>query len=195
MKIIALNCSPRKEKSTHLTLQKMKEKVAEVHPEVEVEVLDLAGKEINGCRDCDYCRTRCDCAIRDDFTTWIPFLKEKAVAGLIIATPVYLGSMTSQAKAFLDRSVLFRRNGFLWKNKIGGVIAIGGSRNGGQEITIQAVQAAFFIHDMIVVSDGTHYGGTLWSRIDGGIENDQIGLETAAELGLRVVEIAKKMTG
>jgi len=83
-----------------------------------------------------------------------------------VATPVYFGSMTSQCKAFLDRCVMFRRNGFLLRNKVGGVIAVGGVRNGGQELAIQAVQAAMLVQDMVLVSEGrptSHYGATLWS--------------------------------
>ena len=83
-----------------------------------------------------------------------------------MATPVYMGSMTSQGKAFLDRCVSLRRNGFLLRNKVGGVIAVGGVRNGGQSLTIQAVQAALLVQDMVIVSDGrptAHFGGTVWS--------------------------------
>jgi multimeric flavodoxin WrbA len=91
---------------------------------------------------------------------------------------------------------MFRRNGFLLRNKVGGVIAVGGFRNGGQELAIQAVQAAMLVQDMVVVSDGrptSHYGATLWSGHPDGIEKDTVGLETARNLGKRVVEVATRM--
>ena len=123
-----------------------------------------------------------ECSQEDDFAKMIPILSDKGLAGLMVATPVYLGSMTSQYKAFLGRCVMFRRNGFLLRNKVGGVIAVGGFRNGGQELTIQAVQAAMLVQDMVVVSEGrptSHYGATLWSGHPDGIEKDMLGLETA----------------
>lgn len=107
-----------------------------------------------------------------------------------MATPVYMGSMTSQAKAFLDRSVLYRRNGFLFKNKLGAVLTVGGSRNGGQELTIQAVHAAMMIHDMIIVGDGDHFGGTAWANHPDGYQEDVAGITTAKNVGKRITEVA-----
>lgn len=101
--------------------------------------------------------------------------------------------MTSQAKALLDRTVLFRRNGFLFKNKLGGVITVGGSRNGGQELTIQAVHAAMMIHDMIIVGNGQHFGGAAWSNHPAGYEGDETGIETAKLTGKRIAEVACMM--
>ncbi|MCI5224127.1 MAG: flavodoxin family protein, partial [Candidatus Electrothrix sp. AR4] len=115
------------------------------------------------------------------------------VVGIILATPVYMGCMSSQAKAFIDRTVLFRRNGFMFKNKLGGVIAVGGSRNGGQELTIQAVHAAMMIHDMIIIGDGDHFGGTVWGNHPDGYQADTIGVATARNLGRRMSEVACMM--
>ena len=78
------------------------------------------------------------CSQQDDFQPLIPKLADPKIAGIIMASPVYMGSMSSQAKAFIDRTVLFRRNGFMFKNKLGGALTVGGSRNGGQELTLQA---------------------------------------------------------
>ena len=104
-----------------------------------------------------------------------------------------MGTMTSQTKAFIDRTVLHRRNGFLFRGKLGGVIAVGGSRNGGQELTCQAVHAAMMIHDMIIVGDGGHFGGAAWGNHPGGYTEDTTGIDTAKGLGERMVDIALKM--
>ena len=116
-----------------------------------------------------------------------------AVAGIILATPVYMGSMSSQAKAFLDRTVLFRRNGFMFKNRLGGVIAVGGSRNGGQELTIQGVHAAMMIHGMILVGDGEHFGSAAWSNHPDGYQEDTTGIASATDLGRHMAAIARMM--
>ena len=128
--------------------------------------------------DCKLCKKEFNCGIKDDFINIIPKLKNQEIKGIIIATPVYLGSMTALCKAFIERTMMLRRNGFLFKDKIEGVITVGEVRNRGQEMTIQSVQAARLCHDMIVIEDGNttaHYGGSCWRGIEGGIKNDSIG--------------------
>ncbi len=194
MKILGVSASPRRQKSTHFLLEQALEEAqktaATLNRKIETIFLDLAGKNINGCIACDKCKKGVLCSQQDDFQEIIPILSDPELKGIILATPVYMGTMTSQAKAFLDRSVLFRRNGFIFKNLPGGVIAVGGSRNGGQELTIQAVHAAMMIHDMIIVGDGLHFGGTAWSNYPGGIEDDETGIETARLTGRRLAEVA-----
>lgn len=194
MKIIGISASPRKSKSTHFLLEQClheaSQTAADMGRELEVELVDLASLKINGCIACGKCTKGILCSQQDDFQQLIPKFNDPEIAGLILATPVYMGSMTSQAKAFLDRSVLYRRNGFLFKNKLGGVITVGGSRNGGQELTIQAVHAAMMIHDMIVVGNGSHFGGAGWSNHPDGYQGDTTGIDTARQLGRRMTEVA-----
>jgi multimeric flavodoxin WrbA len=196
MKIVGVSCSPRKGKSTKYALEVCLQAVKETVPEAETMLIELAEMKINGCVACGKCTKVLECSQEDDFVKMIPILSDPELAGLVVATPVYFGSMTSQCKAFLDRCVMFRRNGFLLRDKVGGVIAVGGFRNGGQELTIQSVQAAMLVQDMVVVSEGrptSHYGATLWSGHPDGIEKDMFGLETARSLGKRVAEVAAKM--
>lgn len=75
------------------------------------------------------------------------------------------------------------------------MLAVGGVRNGGQELAIQGVQAAMMCQDMICVSDGqptAHFGATLFSGGPGGIEADDFGLQTARNLGRRVGELTNR---
>ncbi len=199
MKIIGVSCSPRKGKTTAEALGVCLEAAQSAAPGVETELLELAGLEVRGCLACGRCGKALECSQEDDFTReTLPALRRPEIVGIIVGTPVYLGSMTSQCKAFLDRSVMFRRNGFLWRGKVGAVLAVGGVRNGGQELTIQAVQAAMLCHDMVVVGDGrpmAHFGAALWSGGPGGIVGDEIGLETARNLGRRVAEVAQRLAG
>ncbi len=196
MKIVGISCSPRKGKSTKFALDVCLQAVKEMVPDIETMLIELPEMKMNGCLACGKCMKVLECSQEDDFPKMIPILSDPELAGLVVATPVYFGSMTSQCKAFLDRCVMFRRNGFLLRNKVGGVIAVGGVRNGGQELAIQAVQAAMLVQDMVVVSEGrptSHYGATLWSGHPDGIEKDTFGLETARNLGKRVAEVAVKM--
>lgn len=196
MKVVGISCSPRKGKSTFYALETCLQAAKEAASGVETILVELSEMKINGCIACGKCMKVLECSQEDDFVKMIPILSDSELAALVIATPVYFGSMTSQCKAFLDRCVMFRRNGFLLRNKVGGVIAVGGVRNGGQELAIQAVQAAMLVQDMVVVSEGrptSHYGATLWSGHPDGIEKDAFGLETARNLGKRVAEVAGRM--
>jgi len=196
MKIVGISCSPRKGKSTKFALEICLQAVKETSPDIGTLLIELSEMKMNGCLACGKCMKVLECSQEDDFIKMIPILSDSELAGLVVATPVYFGSMTSQCKAFLDRCVMFRRNGFLLRNKVGGVIAVGGVRNGGQELAIQSVQAAMLVQDMVVVSEGrptSHYGATLWSGHPDGIEKDAFGLETARNLGKRVAEVAARM--
>jgi len=194
MKVIGISASARKNKSTLFLMQQcldeLKLTAKASGQDIEVELIDLATLKFNGCLACDTCKKDVLCSQQDDYQQLIPKLADPEVGGIIVGTPVYMGCMSSQAKAFIDRTVLFRRNGFMFKNKLGGVIAVGGSRNGGQELTIQAVQAAMMIHDMIIVGDGDHFGGAAWANHPDGYQGDKTGIATAKNLGRRMGEVA-----
>ncbi len=197
MKIIGVSCSPRRGRTTAEALSACLDAARAAVPAAETELLELAGLEIRGCLACGRCSNAPECSQEDDFTReLLPALRREEVAGIIIGTPVYMGSMTSQGKAFLDRTVALRRNGFLWRGKVGAALAVGGVRNGGQELTVQGVQAAMLCHDMVLVGDGrptAHFGATMWSGAPGGIAGDEPGLATARNLGRRVAEIASQL--
>ena len=193
MKILGISCSPRKEQTTYTALDVCLTSARSIDNSIDTQLIELAELDIRPCVACGRCKKTLECSIKDDFPSLIPLLADKEVIGMIIGTPVYFGSMTAQCKAFLDRCAMFRRNGWIFRDRIAGVLAVGGVRNGGQELTIQAVQAACLCHDMICVSDGrdtAHFGAALWSGCPDGLKNDTIGLETARNLGRRVAELA-----
>jgi len=198
MKIVGICCSARKQKTTRYALDAALKAITEAYPQVSTLAIDLAEKEVNLCKARGTCMKKLTCSQKDDFNDLVPLLSDPDLGGLIVATPVYMGAMSGQCKAFLDRCVMFRRNGFLLRDKVGGAIAVGGFRNGGQEAVIQSVHAVMLVQDMIVVGDGkpgAHFGGTMWSGHPEGIDNDQPGLETVQSLGRRVAEVALKIAG
>ena len=198
MKIVGVSCSPRKGKTTRTSLEHCMGAISANYPGIQTEIIDLAGLDIRGCIACGHCMKQLECSQKDDFNDLIPILKDPGLGGLILATPVYLGTMSSQCKVFLDRTVMFRRNGFLFRDIVGGAMAVGGFRNGGQEASILQIHSAMLVHDMILVGDGmpgSHFGGTLWSGHPEGIEKDEPGLNTASSLGKRVAQVALKIHG
>jgi multimeric flavodoxin WrbA len=196
MRILGICCSPRKGQTTYQAMKVCLEAAREQDPGLATDLIELAGMDIRPCRACGECKDQLTCPIDDDFASLVPVLSAPDVAGMIVGTPVYFGTMTAQCKAFIDRCVMFRRNGWLFRNRIGGVLAVGGVRNGGQELAIQAVQAALLCHDMICVSDGqptAHFGATVFSGVEGGVECDEFGLQTARGLGRRVAQLVGRL--
>ena len=79
----------------------------------------------------------------DDFPALADKLGAPNVVGIVVGSPVYFGNMSALCKAFLDRCGVFRKGGFKLSNKVAGVVAVGGARNGGQPFPGKLVQALY----------------------------------------------------
>ncbi|MBI5061482.1 MAG: flavodoxin family protein, partial [Candidatus Aenigmarchaeota archaeon] len=156
----------------------------------ETELVFLGDKKIEFCSGCGKCPP---CPKDDDVQGVLE--KMKSADGIIVGSPTYYGSMSGQLKTFFDRTHPLRRGGFLLKGKVGGVIAVGGSRNGGQEKVIEGIHSWMFIHDMVVVTDTetAHFGGIVQGRNLGDAEKDEWGMKTVRNLGRRVAEVAMQL--
>lgn len=190
IKIVGVCCSPRKGKTTAAAMQICLDAAKAVSPEVEVELIELAGLKIPGGVAAG---VPLEPGEKDDFPALAEKLGSPAVAGIVVGTPVYFGNMSSLCKALIDRCMTFRKNNFGLSNKVGGVLAVGAARNGGQELTTQSVLAALLCQEMIVVGDGkptAHIGGTLINDGKDSISGDEFGTATARNLGRRVAEVA-----
>ncbi len=193
LKIVGISCSPRQGQTTATSLKVCLEAARKVSPRIETELIELAGLKINGSLAAGI---PLEPGEKDDFPSLIPRLTDPSVRGIIIGTPVYFGNMSALCKAFLDRCIAFYQNDLALSNKVGGVLAVGGTRNGGQEATVQSVQVSLFCQEMIVVGNGrphSRFGATLWSGIEGGVTKDEFGMTTARNLGRRVAETVLRM--
>jgi multimeric flavodoxin WrbA len=193
IRITGIACSPRKGKTTAASLQLCLAAAKEIDPRIETELIELAGMRIHGSLAAGL---PLEPGQKDDFSQLVPRLSDPKVAGIIIGTPVYFGSMTALCKAFLDRCIAFRKDNFALSNKVAGVLAVGAARNGGQELAIQSVQAALLCQQMIVVGTArpsARIGATLWNEAGKGIAKDEFGIGTAKDLGRRVAEVALMM--
>jgi multimeric flavodoxin WrbA len=193
IKIVGIGCSPRDESTTAASVQVALDAAKEVDPDhIQVELIKLAGKKINGNVAAG---VPLESGERDDFPSLVPKLSDPAVAGIIIGSPVYFGNMSSLCKAFLERLMVFRKDGFSLSNKVAGVLAVGGARNGGQELTIQSIQTALFCQEMIVVGESrptAHFGPGVWNNKSfDGVTNDEVGMGAVKNLGRRVARVAQ----
>jgi multimeric flavodoxin WrbA len=193
MKILGIAGSPRADGNTSLLVRSALKSCSERG--AQTEFISLAGKEIQFCDNCDACAGgKNPCPKTDDVQEILDALER--ADGIIVGTPTYFGSVSGQLKTFFDRTLPLRRNNLRLSGKVGGAIAVGGSRSGGQEQAISDIHNWMMIHEMVVVSDKktAHFGGISVARNPGDALNDVIGIETASNLGERVFEVLKKMT-
>lgn len=186
MKILGISGSPVKngnnEKAIDYALARAKEKG------FKTEKITLAKQEIKSCIACDTCKEqKGKCSIKDAMENIRPKLTE--ADAIIVSSPVYFGSLSSQLKAMFDRTLVLRRDNFRLKDKVGAAISIGRSRNGGQEFTIQVIHSWMHIHGMIVVGDNNHFGGIIVAPF----EQDDIGKKTVDDTVDKVCNLLNKL--
>jgi multimeric flavodoxin WrbA len=190
VKIVGVSCSPRKGKTTATSVKVALDAAKEVDPRVEVELIDLGGKDIagwsGGAKPGEAKETV------DDFQSILPSLKAPDLGGIIIGSPSYFRSMSSLCKAFLERLAVLRKPKLLLADKAVGVLAVGAYRNGGQELVIDQIQTAMLCHEVMIVGGKprAHQGATLWNAYADDIMKDEFGIATARQLGTRVAEAA-----
>jgi multimeric flavodoxin WrbA len=195
IKILGIGCSPRTESSTADAVQACLEAAQKVAPEkIEIELIKLAGLNINGAVAAGVALPEGE---QDDFLKLVPQLSDPAVAGMIIGSPVYFSNMSSLCKAFLERLMVFRQDNFKLSNVVTGVLAVGGARSGGQELTITSIHNSLFNQEMIVVGESrptAHFGPGIWNNRDfEKITDDEVGMAATRNLGKRVAEVALTM--
>ena len=103
MKTIILNGSPRKNWNTAMMLKEAQRGAASVG--AETEYIDLYDLSFTGCRSCMACKRkggeRCKCFWKDDLSPVIDRIF--AADALIVGSPIYLGDITSQVHALIER--------------------------------------------------------------------------------------------
>ncbi len=161
--IVGISGSPRKQSTEYVleqALNSLKEKG------FETQLWSARGKWIEFCTHCDFCLENKVCTYQDDLEELYELLAK--ANGIIIATPVYNGGVSSQTKTIMDRtrSLLAADKNF-FKGKIGMGITTAGDRAGGQELALWQIHTFFVINGMIPVSGGpfgANLGANFWSK-------------------------------
>lgn len=154
-------------------------------------------KNISYCIHCDFCVRKKEgtCIHKDDAVSQELFHKLVWADAWIIGSPVYQGNVSAQTKAILDRCrALVAKDIHVFKNKVGGAIASGGDRIGGQEPTIKTIIDFYIINFMLPVSGGSfgaNLGGTIWSKDKKaeGTKEDEIGLKSIHKMVKRLAKL------
>lgn len=185
--------SPRNASTEYAVLEAAKG--AEMIEGTTVDILRLKGMQIAPCVGCNACvnKGQVGCAVyHDDMAQWNErfFLYD----GYLIASPVYEMGITPQLSAFFSR---FRGEYLNLKNdplirmfQPGAAMAVGGTRNGGQELAIQSIHGFYHTMGMPIVNGGLgiYSGVSSWSRDRkaAGVADDEQAMSSARLLGRKL---------
>jgi multimeric flavodoxin WrbA len=101
-----INGSPRK-KNTYSLLTQIQQILKDCG--AQTEILHLSDYEINHCKGCDdNCINKRECAQADGMRMLMRKISDSDA--LVLASPVYLGGVTSKIKAFIDRTNIWFHN-------------------------------------------------------------------------------------
>lgn len=192
MFIVGISGSPRKQ-ATEYVLNKALSDLEEQG--FETEMFTVRGKEIAPCKHCDYCLKKKECIKKDDMVEVYDLLRK--ADGIIMASPMYNGSISAQIKAIMDRCrALGAEDVNMHKGKVGMSIAVGGDRAGGQELAIQQINTFFILSGIIPVSGGpfgANLGAAFWSQDTlEGVKEDEYGWKTLNKTLKRFMEFLNK---
>jgi len=190
--IVILNGSPIEDGNSGFVCRSAEKAINECGQEAEIIYVTEILKEMD-MPFCTACTTPCAmlCELK------YPKLKEaldklRKCSGVVAVSPVYFGTVTGEVKAFWDLTRHLRIEKTLY-NKVGGAVAIGASRFGGQETTIRSIHDIMLIHGMTIVGGSCdeaigHYGAAFQKPA----ENDEEGLKSLIRLCKRVCKLSAK---
>lgn len=108
MKIYAINGGPRKGWNSETMLQHFLKGAKSASPDVEVEMVHLYDLNYKGCISCYACQRNNDatygqCQVKDDI---YQLLRDMPISdGVAFGCPIYLGDLTAELRAFIERLV------------------------------------------------------------------------------------------
>ena len=99
MKILSINGSRRKNGNTEYLIQSLLAPSQKAG--AQIESIFLGDYNIGACTGCEGCRSSWECVIKDDFAQVVEKVDE--ADGIVLASPTYWYSVTSDMKRFIDR--------------------------------------------------------------------------------------------
>jgi multimeric flavodoxin WrbA len=129
--IVAIGGSPRPHSNTNYLIDQA---LAELESRgIRTEKLILSQYNISPCYGHDDCGSLTQCRTKDE---GIAILEKFAMAdGVILASPVYMFTITAFMKIFMDRTYFFYTHDRPLKARVAGLIAIGGGAGADETIT------------------------------------------------------------
>lgn len=178
MKVILVNGSSHTKGTTMRAIDEMVPVFEQAG--IETEIVQLGGRPIADCLQCNQCHKTGECVIKDDGVN--DFVKKAREAdGFVFAAPTYFAHASGRLLTFLDR--VFYSNG---KNEVyeafqfkpGAAVAV--ARRGGTTAALEDIEKYFGIAQMPVA------GSTYWNMVHGfdaeDAGKDDEGLQTMRNL-------------
>ena len=202
MKVLGICGSPRRQGNTarliSYTLEKIKERG------LETEMIILPDKDIAGCRACYSCVTEKKCVIKDDFHE--VFEKMVEADGILLGSPVYHASITSELKALLDRAGFSGRwfgsemksesESYQWKGtafsgKVAAPVTV--ARRTGQTFAFAQLLLWMTVNDLMVI--GSNYWNIGVAGKGGAVDadDDEEGLNILDHLAENMTNVLNKL--
>jgi multimeric flavodoxin WrbA len=179
--VLGIVCSPRKGGNTEILV--CEALVGAKESGAEVELLRISDMNIAACDGCETCHESGECSIKDDMQK--VYKKLLAADGIILGSPVYFWSVSSQAKKLMDRTYALRYPYHKLKNKVGGAIAAAGRRGSVNALSI--INNFFLGQDMLV----TGLGISGYGIKKGEVRQDKCAMEGIRSLGKQAVQLIK----
>jgi multimeric flavodoxin WrbA len=191
MKVLGINCSPRKGGNTELLIKEVF-KPLEISG-IKTEFFQLGGKKVNGCIACLKCRKAKDgkCHQKNEVINQCISKMLKADA-IIIGSPTYFSDLSTEAKALIDvAGYAIRGAGNPLKRKPGAaVISV---RRAGAIHAFDSINHFFLINEMII--PGSSYWNIGIGRDKGDVLKDEEGMRVMHILGENMAWVIKGLCG
>jgi multimeric flavodoxin WrbA len=159
--------------------------------EIETELIELAGENIQGCLACGKCFESKDkkCIIKNDILNDLIDKMVEADA-IILGSPTYFANVSSGMKAVIDRAgSVGLANYHPYAKKIGAAIVT--ARRSGSTNAFDAMNRFFLYQQMIIPGSSSWNEG--FGSEPGDVNNDKEGIGTMKVLGQNMAWLMKKI--
>ena len=186
MKVLLINGSPNADGCTNRALDEM---ISVFEKEgVEYEKIQVGKLMIHGCVGCKQCKYLKRCALDNDLVNEVA--KKFAEAdGLVIGSPVYMGSAAGTMVSFLDRLFYSTRYTFDKRYKVGASVV--SARRSGNTFTFEQLNQYFLVSEMPIVA------GVYWNNVFGytkeDVEKDLEGLQSMRVLARNMIHLMRSL--
>lgn len=191
-KILGICGSPRAASTEYAVREALNS--IEHREDVEVSYMTLKGKKIAPCNGCGYCKkNKTWCCLKDDFGELLDEFME--ADAYLVGSPVYVYGPTPQLAAFFSRMrPLFHVYPELMRDKLGAAMAVGGTRNGGEEMAVGGIINMMMARGINIICNEPYgyAGGYIWSGDGGpeGAKKDEIGMNGLKKLVHKLADMA-----
>jgi len=189
MKVIGINCSPRKKGNTEILIREVFKSLEENR--IKTEFFQLGGKKVNGCIACMKCREAKDGQCHQDNEILNRCIKKMVEAdSIIIGSPTYFSDLSTEAKALIDvAGYSLRGAGNPLKKKLGAAVV--SVRRTGAMHAFDSINHFFLINEMII--PGSSYWNIGIAREKGEVADDEEGMKTMRVLGENMAWLLKRL--